>query len=282
MKWLIYGHKGWIGSFFINFLRRDYSDIEIVYPSSRVEDIDNVSKDLDEYKPDRVLSFIGRTSGPGFNTIDYLEQKGKIKENVRDNLFCPIILMKLCSDRNIHFTYLGTGCIYSYENPTDEPFTVDSKPNFFGSSYSTVKGFTDQLSKIFPNILNARIRMPITSMDHPKNFISKIIRYPKICNTLNSMTVLDDAIPVLISEILIKTTGTINLVNPEPIDHITILELYKKYIDPCHTYTLITEEEQNKILLSERSKNVLIPSLNLPPTRNSVEQIFKSGTFKKV
>ena len=37
-------------------------------------------------------------------------------------------------DKNIHFTYLGTGCIYNYDNEHTETnyngFDDDSKPNF--------------------------------------------------------------------------------------------------------------------------------------------------------
>jgi len=281
MKWLIYGHKGWIGSYFCNYVKQKFSDVELVYPTSRADNIQNVSEDLDQINPDRVISFIGRTSGPGFNTIDYLEQKGKLIENIRDNLFSPIILMEQCELRNIHCTYLGTGCIFSYKFPDDPPFTETSEPNFKGSRYSFIKGITDQLTKEFSNVLNVRIRMPIVEYDCTKNFISKIIRYPLICNTLNSMTVLPDAIPALVKCILDSRVGTINLVNPEPIDHNIILELYKKYVNHNHTWKNMTEEEQDKMLLGQRSKNVLVPSFDLPKTKDSVERIFLSGKFNK-
>ena len=39
----------------------------------------------------------------------------KINENVRDNLFSPVVLALLCQKHNIHFTYLGTGCIFKYD-----------------------------------------------------------------------------------------------------------------------------------------------------------------------
>ena len=280
MKWLIYGHRGWIGTYFCNFVKdNNYPTIDLITTDSRVENIEDVKKDLDSIKPDRVISFVGRTSGPGFTTIDYLEQKGKLKENVRDNLFSPVVLMKLCEERGIHFTYLGTGCIFSYNHCTDEPFTEKSKPNFFGSSYSTVKGYTDQLSTLFPNTLNVRIRMPIVEYDCPKNFISKIVRYPRICNTLNSMSVLPDLIPEMIKCIIEQRTGTVNLVNPEPIDHRTILDMYRKYVDVNHTCEYITETEQDSMLLSQRSKNVLISSFNVPSTSQSVEKILSSGKF---
>jgi len=273
-SWLIYGHQGWIGGYFCS---HPPEGVTLLFPSSRADDPEGVQADLDRLKPDRVLSFIGRTGGPGNNTIDYLEDK--LKVNLQDNLYSPLILMKLCCDRGIHLTYLGTGCIFSYNVPEDPEFTEESAPNFFGSSYSIVKGFTDQLTKLFPNVLNVRIRMPLMEMDCPKNFISKIIRYPKILNTLNSMTDLTTAIPALIEEVKKGRTGTLNLVNPGPIDHVTILELYKKYVDPNHTYTLINEEEHDRMLKSKRSKNLLRPSLDLPTTVESVEKIFKSGSF---
>ena len=273
-SWLIYGAQGWIGNYFCSQLK-----CKILQPTSRADDPEGVAKDLDNLKPNRVLSFIGRTSGPGCSTIDYLEDK--LEMNLRDNLYSPIILMKLCADRNIHFTYLGTGCIFSYETPDDDEFTEDSKPNFFGSAYSTVKGFTDQLTKLFPNTLNVRIRMPIVSNDCSKNFISKIIRYPKILNTLNSMSVLPDLIPYLIESVQSGRVGTIDLVNPGPIDHVTILELYKKYVDPEHTYTLVNESEHDSMLKSKRSKNCLRPTFDAPNTLDSIEKIFQSDKFVK-
>jgi 3,5-epimerase/4-reductase len=283
MKWLIYGHRGWIGTYFCNFVKNNnYSMINLITTDTRVENIEDVKKDLNEIKPDRVISFIGRTSGPGFTTIDYLEQKGKLKENVRDNLFSPVVLMKLCENNGIHFTYLGTGCIFSYDQSTDPPFTETSKPNFFGSGYSTVKGFTDQLSVLFQNTLNVRIRMPIVEYDCPKNFISKIKSYPKICNTLNSMSVLPDLIPEMIQSIVDKKTGTVNLVNPGPIDHQTILDMYRKYIDANHTCEYITETEHDGMLLSQRSKNILVSSFNVPSTIESIEKILSSGKFNNV
>ena len=76
-------------------------------------------KELDTIKPTHVISFIGRTHGTigdkEYTTIDYLEQPGKLVENIRDNLFSPISLALACKEQNIHYTYLGTGCIFSYK-----------------------------------------------------------------------------------------------------------------------------------------------------------------------
>ena len=81
---------------------------------------------------------------------------------------------------------MGTGCIFKYDETHHmKKKKMDLKngdtPNFFGSSYSIVKGATDQLMFHLNDetCLNIRIRMPITNIDHPRNFITKIINYEK-------------------------------------------------------------------------------------------------------
>jgi hypothetical protein len=173
-----------------------------------------VEEEIKLYSPTHIISFIGRTHGGEHNTIDYLELPGKLKDNLRDNLYSPVILSILCERYNIHYTYLGTGCIFSSDDPTTSSIGDDEKPDFFGSSYSIVKGFTDRLQHLYSkNTLNLRIRMPIVNFQHDRNFLSKIFKYSKICSMPNSMTVLEDMFPVIMDMIKNKTTGTFNLVN---------------------------------------------------------------------
>ena len=262
---LLYGSKGWIGGQIIEYLTAN--NIQFVQSNNHVEHIQLIQQDIEKYKPTHILSLIGRTHGKidnkVYTTIDYLEQDGKLAENIRDNLYCPIALALLCQQNNIHYTYLGTGCIFEYDN--DHPFgeeidgfTEDSLPNFFGSSYSVVKGFTDQLMHLLDkNTLNIRIRMPITAEKNPRNFITKITTYEKICSIPNSMTVLPTLIPIMIDMLLNKQTGTVNLTNPGLVSHNEILEMYKQYVDPSFTWKNFTIAEQNEILASKRSNNYL-------------------------
>merc|ERR1712194_478866 len=114
--------------------------------------------------------------GPGCGTIDWLESKEKLQINIRDNLYGPFVLARLCEQKGIKLTYMGTGCIFTYDEKNNKlVFTEEDEPNFFGSSYSTVKGFTDQMMKMFPDtVLNCRIRMPISSDDSGRNLITKL------------------------------------------------------------------------------------------------------------
>ena len=233
MKILVYGSKGWIGQQFMKICQTR----NVIEGVIRLDNITAVKKELSDNAPTHVFCFIGRTHGTigekVYTTIDYLEQPGKLVDNIRDNLFSPINLAKLCNDMNIHLTYLGTGCIFKFDDghPFGQEvngFTEESKPNFFGSGYSIVKGFTDQMMELFPNVLNLRIRMPITGIPHSRNFITKIATYEKICSVSNSMTVLPELLPVVLKLAEANHTGTLNLTNPGLISHNEILEMYKE------------------------------------------------------
>jgi dTDP-glucose 4,6-dehydratase len=265
MKVLVYGSKGWIGQQFVNILIN--KNVDFVEGKCRVNSIEDLNIELGTINPTHVISFIGRTHGTigdkVYTTIDYLEQEGKLLENVRDNLFSPILLADLCSKKKIHYTYLGTGCIFKFdeEHPFGEElngFTEASLPNFFGSSYSIVKGFTDQLMTLYKDsVLNLRIRMPITGEKNGRNFITKIVNYEKVCSVPNSMTVLCELLPFVIDMMEKGLTETINLTNPGLISHNEILEMYKEIVDPSFTWKNFSQVEQRAILAADRSNNFL-------------------------
>ena len=265
MKFLIYGSKGWIGQQVVAYLEENGYDY--VAGTSRVENTTELEREIDYVSPTHILCLIGRTHGvittdeetKTYSTIDYLEQKGKIYENVRDNLFSPVSLALLCATKNIHLSYLGTGCIFTYTDDR-KTFGEDDLPNFFDSGYSVVKGFTDQLMHTvqkFGKVCNLRIRMPITSQPNSRNFITKITKYEKICSVANSMSVLDNLIPVMIKLAESNYAGTVNLTNPGVISHNEILEMYREIVDPDFTWSNFDYEEQMQILAAGRSNNQL-------------------------
>lgn len=264
MKVLIYGANGWIGNQVLELLNQ--FEINYIKGNARAENLDELEKEIVEINPTHVMSFIGRTHGTigknEYTTIDYLEQPGKIKENVRDNLYSPIVLAIFSSKYNFHYTYLGTGCIFEYDSvhlfgEESNGFNESDVPNFFGSAYSIIKGYTDRLMHLFPNVLNIRIRMPITADLNSRNFITKITTYKKVCSVQNSMSVLPELLPLMIDMAKNKIVGTINLTNPGLISHNEILEMYKNIVNPDFVWENFTIEEQSEILAAGRSNNYL-------------------------
>lgn len=259
-RWIVYGGRGWIGSQWIEMLRDIYPEDSVVVGEARADHESEVAKEMLWHGPTHCVCAIGRTHGGAHSTIDYLEEPGALRENLRDNLYAPLILAETCHHMGVHMTYIGTGCIFEYDGD-GERFDESAQPNFFGSSYSTVKGFTDRLMRTHYDrcVLNVRIRMPISGEPHPRNFLSKIISYTHIHSCPNSMTVLEDAIPATIALACRRETGTINMVNPGVMDHDTILRMYRDLCDPDHTWTLVPPETlaESGRIQAQRSNNHL-------------------------
>ena len=254
MKVLVFGAKGWIGQQFISNTIHT-----VIEATTRPESYQESFNEIQRINPDCVISLLGRTFGTGpdgklIPSIDYLELPGKLYDNMRDNFYAPYNLATICDKLNIHFIYLGTGCIYTYTSDK-RLFTEEDKPNFFGSGYSTVKGYTDQILRHISNTLQLRIRMPVSKLVSGRNLIDKLVAYDNICSIQNSMTVLDDMWPIIDKMIEVKEKGVYNLTNPGTTEHNWILEEYKTLFNSNHTWTLISYEEQMKYIKSERSNN---------------------------
>lgn len=280
MKILLYGWNGWIGSQLHILLKEKH---EVILGQARLEDYANLTQELGSVKPTHVLNTAGLTGRPN---VDWCEDH-KI-EVMQINVLGAAILADLCNRSNIHYTYMGTGCIYSYDEKHPEPklvngkwedvqgFTVEDPPNFDGSYYSYTKGITEKILKEFPNTCILRLRMPISDDLHSRSFVTKITKYAKVVNIPNSMSILTDLLPLVSQMMSEKLTGIYNFTNPGVISHNQILELYKKYIDPDFKWVNFTVEEQALVIKAPRSNNKLETNLpyQVPEIVESMEQVF--------
>jgi 3,5-epimerase/4-reductase len=141
----------------------------------------------------------------------------------------------------------------------------------------------EDLLKNYENVCTLRVRMPISAdLSNPRNFITKITRYEKVVNIPNSMTILDELLPISIEMAKRNLTGIWNFTNPGVVSHNEILEMYREYIDPNFTWKNFTLEEQAKVIIAPRSNNELdanklkqeFPEL-LPIKESLIKYVFK-------
>lgn len=166
---------------------------------------------LNQGNYDWVVNCAGITGSPN---VDACEKDRR--NTMEGNAIFPIELYEACEQRNVRMAHFSSGCIYMGEI-TD----VNTDPNYFGSIYSISKGISDVFLKSRAQIY--RIRMPFTSVDEPKNYITKVMKYAKNGKLIdagkNSLTDLDEAVRVacdLIEEG--APNGPYNLVNSGAID----------------------------------------------------------------
>jgi UDP-glucose 4,6-dehydratase len=114
----------------------------------------------------------------------------------------------------------------------------------------------EELLKDYENVCTLRVRMPISSdLSNPRNFITKIARYEKVVNIPNSMTILDELLPISVEMAKRDCKGIWNFTNPGVVSHNEILEMYRKYINPNFKWSNFTLEEQAKVIVAQRSNN---------------------------
>jgi len=254
-KVLIFGGKtGWIGGMMNDMCKE--KGIEVVNAETRIENREALAKELDEVKPSHVLMSAGITGRPN---IDWCEDH--MPHTIRTNVIGTLNVADLCNDRDIHITVYATGCIFAYDEKhqlgSGIGFTEEDVPNFDGSFYSKTKGYMEPLLKCYPNCMILRVRMPVSDDLFHRNFVTKIVKYDRVVNIPNSMTILHEMLPASLAMAQKGLTGVYNFTNPGVVSHNEVLDLYKKYIDPAYTYQNFTIEEQAKILKAARSNNEL-------------------------
>ncbi|CAL9152293.1 unnamed protein product [Musa acuminata subsp. burmannicoides] len=253
LKFLIYGRTGWIGGLLGKLCEKQ--DIPYEYGRGRLEERSQLIRDIQNVKPSHVFNAAGVTGRPN---VDWCESHKQ--ETIRTNVVGTLTLADVCRENGLLLMNYATGCIFEYDARHPEGsgigYKEEDKPNFTGSFYSKTKAMVEELLKEFDNVCTLRVRMPISSdLSNPRNFITKISRYNKVVNIPNSMTVLDELLPISIEMAKRSCRGIWNFTNPGVVSHNEILEMYKSYIDPSFKWTNFTLEEQAKVIVAPRSNN---------------------------
>ena len=248
---LVIGARGFVGS-----LLKDRFEVAseqngrrliFVEAKSRMEDMHALQKEINVVRPDRVILCAGKIGNP---TVDSCEKE--VELTLHTNIAGVLNVAKVCWDKKIHLTYFGTGCIYT--GGDDQIFSEDDAPNFTGSIYSYSKKVCEDALKRFDNVLILRIRMPmINDITHPKNIITKLLRYDNLVKVQNSISYMEELIPISLHMMVHEVTGIYNFTNPGSLNHPQIVEAFGKT-----NYKIISmEEHDDKFVVAKRSRCVL-------------------------
>ncbi|CAL5406810.1 unnamed protein product [Camellia sinensis] len=252
-KFLIYGRTGWIGGLLGKLCEKQ--GIPYEYGKGHLQERSELLADLQSVKPTHVLNAAGVTGRPN---VDWCESHKP--ETIRTNVVGTLTLADVCREHGLLMLNFATGCIFEYNDAhpmgTGIGFKEEDTPNFIGSFYSKTKAMVEELLKEYDNVCTLRVRMPISSdLSNPRNFITKIAKYDKVVNIPNSMTILDELLPISIEMAKRNLRGIWNFTNPGVVSHNEILEMYKSYIDPNFKWVNFTLDEQAKVIVAPRSNN---------------------------
>ncbi|KAJ1436638.1 hypothetical protein B484DRAFT_445545 [Ochromonadaceae sp. CCMP2298] len=248
---------------------------------ARSQNRESLIAEIEKYKPTHVLNAAGVTGRPN---VDWCEDHKA--ETIRTNVIGCLNVADVCAEKGIHHLLYATGCIFEYDDEHvlgGKGFTETDTPNFHSSFYSHTKALVEDLLAHYPTTCTLRVRMPISDDLSPRNFVTKIVKYERVVNVPNSMTVLTELLPFSLTMAERGLTGIYNFCNPGAISHNEVLDLYTKYVDPSYTYTNFTLEEQAQILKAGRSNNTLdhtklaaaLPDVPLDEIHVAMEKCFQ-------
>lgn len=161
---------------------RDLKNFEVhLWP----HDIDDLTRDeLEVIAPDAIINAAGKT--------DLAWCEANAREAMRSNLEAPVRLYQriLGSNRDIRFIHFSSGCVWDGPYDSDgKPFTPDVAPTP-ACLYSWTKAAADAMLLDLgrERIAILRPRQVYSGYEHPRNSLIKLMRYPKLIDTPNSVS----------------------------------------------------------------------------------------------
>lgn len=234
-KILILGN-GYIGN-------RLHEELEAKLSDKRINSLAEAQEEINKFNPGIIINCIGYT---GRNVDDCELDKDK---TLMANTFAPIILAEAALRNKIKLVHISSGCIYHFDYSRDKPIDEEKIPDFFELFYSRTKICTEAaLKSLFKKcpILIIRIRVPLDNRPHPKNLLTKLIKYRKVIDIPNSVTYVPDFIKALKHLIEINAEGLYNVTNEGALRYPELLDVYKKYV-PDFKYRVVGYQELNLI-----------------------------------
>jgi len=235
-KTLILG-QGFIG-------KRLQEDLKCDISGRKIYSFKDAEEEIKKYNPNILINCIGHTGRKNIDGCELNKDKSLFA-----NTFAPIILAEVAIRKKIKLVHITSGCIYHFDYSYDLPIKEEKTPNYFNLFYSRSKIYAERAIEVLSDkfdILITRLRIPLDNQPHPKNILTKLIRYKRIIDVPNSITYIPDFIKALKHLIRIEARRIYNVVNKGSLRYPELLDVYKKYV-PGFKYRVIDPKELNLV-----------------------------------
>ena len=237
----IHGGKGYVGQAFCDLLKGKGIDFRSI---SREElnyaDEATLTAALKNEQPDFLINCAGYTGKPN---VDACETD---KANcVAGNAVLPGVIDAACGEAGVPWGHVSSGCSFSGNTPDSSGFSETSIPNFSFrtnncSFYSGTKalgeealGYSAQnaqwLHASTPSCYIWRLRIPFNQEESPRNYLTKLMRYPTLLEAENSISQLQEFVSACFATWEKRLPlGIYNVTNPGSVHTSDVVELIKK------------------------------------------------------
>ncbi len=186
---VLVGGGGYVGTAYQSYFNaRGIPFTSLTRAALNLCDKDAVHHVFKHLKPDFVINAAGYTGKPN---VDAAEQD-KIR-CLLANTILPGVLNEVCAELKIPWGHISSGCIYSGSRPDGSGFKEEDAHNFTFrqnncSFYSGTKALAEEILANSENCYTWRLRIPFDEVDGPRNYLTKVMNYPKLIDVRNSIS----------------------------------------------------------------------------------------------
>jgi dTDP-4-dehydrorhamnose reductase len=269
---LLLGASGYIGEAFARELARrgkpfkSLSRKELDY--SRFE---TLLKCLKDTKPEFVVNAAGYTGKPNVDACEIARA-----DTLQGNTLLPQTIAQACAAADVPWGHVSSGCIFSGakvningqvhaekdmtradlkalvdNNPTTiSGFTESDAPNFSFrdppcSFYSGTKALAEEAIHDTGKLYVWRLRIPFDEYDNARNYLSKVQRYPKVYDNINSISHRADFVRACLDLWDLRAPfGTYNVTNTGWVTTRQVIEAIQRILKPDRRFEFWANDEE--------------------------------------
>jgi dTDP-4-dehydrorhamnose reductase len=189
----ILGASGYLGRIFIRYFERNgirYSALS----RSRIDYYDPATLERACSGASFVINAAGFTGKPNVDACEDHKTQCLLANTV-----LPGIIAEVCQKLDLPWGHLSSGCIYTGCRADGGGFRESDPPNFSFrqnncSFYSGCKALGEEVLGDDPRCYVWRIRLPFNHLDHPRNYLSKLLQYERLLDACNSLSDIDEVV----------------------------------------------------------------------------------------
>ncbi len=257
---LLLGASGYIGQAFASELKS--RELRFEFLSRRAvdyTDFETLRAFLARNKPEFVINAAGYTGKPNVDACELARA-----ETLAGNALLPQTIGQACAATGTAWGHVSSGCIFAgakvsmgnktrVEKDLTRPdlqklvgqspnaihgYTETDEPNFSFRSppcsfYSGAKALGEEAIQALPKTYIWRLRIPFDEFDNNRNYLSKVQRYQKVYDNVNSISHRGDFVRACLDLWQMKAPcGIYNVTNPGFITTRQVVGLIEKHLKP--------------------------------------------------